>query len=225
MLRYQTVLFDLDGTLVDSIRLILDSFHHTFAAFGLPPRDEAELLRGIGVPLAKLLSGWSPDPATADAMLATFRAYNQERHDATIRPYPGILSAVDTLGALGVRLGIVTSKTRRFAEMGLRVTGLEAAFPVLVCGDEVTHPKPHREPVDRALALLYAAPEEALFVGDSLHDLHAGNAAHVATGAALWGAFTREDLVSGNPTHWLSTPHELLEVVQGERLSTTSGSG
>ncbi|EYF03461.1 HAD family hydrolase [Chondromyces apiculatus] len=224
MRAYGTVLFDLDGTLIDSIRLILDSFHHTLAAFGMPPREEAELLRGIGTPLAKIMSTWAPDAATTEAMLAIYRAHNLEHHDRMIRAFPGIPEALDAFRAQGIRLGVVTSKSRRFAEMGLRATGLDAAFPVMICGDEVTHPKPHREPVDKALALLGVTPDDALFVGDSLHDLHAGRAAAVDTGAALWGPFTREDLVSGAPTHWLTTPDALRKVVQGERLSRTPGS-
>ncbi|HSO00417.1 MAG TPA: HAD-IA family hydrolase [Candidatus Nanopelagicales bacterium] len=213
MPRYRTVLFDLDGTLVDSIRLILDSFHHTFAAFGLPSLSDAELLRGVGTPLAQQFTAWAPDDASRDAMVATYRAYNLEHHDGAVRAYPGIQAVVAALRADGIRVGVVTSKVRHSALMSLRVADLESAVEALVCADDVKNPKPHREPVDRALALLGVPPGEAIFVGDSLHDLHAGRAAAVATGAALWGPFTRQALVPGEPTHWLESPEALLRLL------------
>lgn len=215
MPRYRTVLFDLDGTLVDSIRLILDCFHHTFAVHGLPSMTEAELLRGVGTPLVKQFAAWAPDEATRDAMVATYRAYNLRHHDDLVRPYPGITAAVEALRAEGVRIGVVTSKARHSAVMSLRAGDLEASVEVLISADDVTHAKPHREPVDRALALLGAAAAEAIFIGDSIHDLRAGRAAEVATGAALWGPFPREELSHGEPTHWLGSPEELLRVVMG----------
>jgi pyrophosphatase PpaX len=79
----------------------------------------------------------------------------------------------------------------------------------------VTHPKPHREPVDRAVALLGGVAEATLFVGDSVHDMYAGRSAGVATGAALWGPFTREDLAASAPAHWLAEPGEVLALALG----------
>lgn len=213
MPRYPTVLFDLDGTLIDSIRLILDSFHHTFAAFGLPPRSDDEHLRGVGTPLATQFAGLAPDPATLEAMVTAYRTYNMDRHDACVRPYPGIPRAVAALRAERIRIGVVTSKGRYGAERGLRAAGLEDAVEVMVCAEDVKHAKPHREPVDRALAHFGADPGGVLFVGDSIHDLDAGRAAAVSTGAALWGPFAREALVPGAPTHWLEAPEDLVRVV------------
>lgn len=213
MLRYRTVLFDLDGTLIDSIGLILESFHHTAAAFGIPARTDAEWLRGVGTPLASQLAAWAADAAALEAMVAAYRAYNLTHHDARVRVYPGVEAAVKALRAEGVRLGVVTSKGRLTAERGLRAVGLEGAVEAMVCVEDVTHGKPHREPVDRALALLGAAPEGALFVGDSVHDMQAGLAAAVATGAALWGPFDAAELAEGAPTHWLASPEELVGLV------------
>jgi len=215
MPRYKTVLFDLDGTILDSIRLILDSFHYTFEVYGLPPRPEDELVRVIGQPLKVYFKRYSEDPAVVDAMVETYRAWNLEKHDAHVRVYAGIPQCVRALQEAGIRLGLVTSKGRHSAKRGLALAGLVEAFSVVICAEDVKNPKPHREPVDRALELLEGRPEEAIFIGDSHHDMHAGRSAEVATGAALWGPFTREDLAETRPSYWLERPEDILGVVMG----------
>ena len=97
----------------------------------------------------------------------------------------------------------------------LRVAGLDGAMDVMICVEDVHHPKPHREPVDRALAELGAAPDTAVFIGDSVHDMNAGRAAGVPTAAALWGPFPRADLAATEPTHWLASPEEIVPLVLG----------
>jgi len=215
MPRYPTVLFDLDGTLIDSIRLILDSYHHTFALFGLPARSDEELILGIGTPLKTQLLQYASDPLMADKLVETYRAYNLEHHDTEVSVYPGIVDCVAALAAAPVRLAIVTSKNRNTAKRGLALAGLQDAFEVLVCGEDVKNAKPHREPVDRALELLGASYEGAIFVGDSVHDMHSGRAAGIATGAALWGPFTKAQLAETEPSHFFESPGDVLSIVLG----------
>jgi pyrophosphatase PpaX len=86
---------------------------------------------------------------------------------------------------------------------------------VLVCADEVTQPKPHREPVEKAMALLDAAPDSTLYVGDSIHDMVSGRAAGVRTAAALWGPFSRSHLEGAEPDYWLETPADLVGLIGG----------
>jgi pyrophosphatase PpaX len=111
----------------------------------------------------------------------------------------------------------VTSKNRHGAIRGLKLIGLEALMDVLVCADEVTNPKPHPEPVEKAVALLGADPATTLYVGDSVHDMHSGRAAGVHTAAALWGPFARAHLEEAKPDYWLETPRDLVELVRGEK--------
>lgn len=215
MPRYPTVLFDLDGTLIDSVSLIVDSYHHTFAAHGLPPQDDGVFVRSMGTPLRVLLRRFADTPEAVDALIATYRAYNLAHHDARVRPYPGVVATVRALREAGVRLGVVTSKNRHGTLRGLSVAGLEEGFEVLVCADDVTNPKPHREPVDRAVALLGGEASSTLFVGDSVHDMAAGRFAAVATGAALWGPFSRGDLAEEAPDHWIPAPEAIVPLVLG----------
>jgi len=215
MPRYAAVLFDLDGTLIDSIGLIVESFHHTFAAFGLPAQGDAVWLGGIGTPLRGVLAPWARDEAMLDEMLAVYRTHNVAHHDARVRAYPGVERTVRALLDAGIQLAVVTSKNRPGTLRGLRAAGLTSSIEALVCSEDVENAKPHREPVDRAVALLGVTPEETLFVGDSLHDMHAGRAAEVGTGAALWGPFDRAHLAPSEPSHWLSSPEDVLGLVLG----------
>ena len=214
MPRYQAVLFDLDGTLLDSVRLILDSYHHTLANHGLPARDDDHWLAGLGTPLRVQFREWGDDPAQIEAMVLTYREYNLTHHDQQVRPYPGVVEMVGAVRASRRRTALVTSKNREGASRGLRVIGLDAAMEVIVGADDVVNPKPHPEPVHRALEALGVAPEDALFVGDSLHDMHSGRAAGTATAAVLWGPFDRAHLEPSAPDHWLAKPGDLLRLLE-----------
>ncbi len=210
---FDAVLFDLDGTLIDSVPLILDSFRHAFSTCGFPVPDEAHLLRGVGTPLSSHFSRYSDDAAVVERLIASYRGHNLAHHDTRIRAFPGIAAMLQDVLRTGARTAIVTSKNRQTTERGLRVSGLDGLFEAIVPSDEVTRPKPHPEPVERALALLGVAAPRTVFVGDSLHDLHCGRAAGVRTAAALWGPFTRQDLEPGQPDHWVESPADLCRVL------------
>jgi len=204
-----TFLFDLDGTLIDSIELILRSYRHTMRLHrGHEPSDDI-WMQGLGTPLWVQFRHFTEDPAEIEAMVATYRAYNLAHHDELVRPYAGVVEAVLALRDHGKTLGLVTSKMRSGAVRGLRVAGLEDAFQVIVGADEVTHPKPHPEPVLTALERLGAPATGAVFVGDSRHDVECGRAAGVKTAAALWGPFDRSHLEDLRPDYWLETPADL----------------
>ena len=204
-----TFLFDLDGTLIDSIELILRSYRHTMRLHrGHEPSDDV-WMEGLGTPLWVQFRHFTEDPAEIEAMVATYHAYNLAHHDELVRPYDGVVEAVRALRARKKTLGLVTSKMRSGALRGLRVAGLEDAFQVIVGADEVTHPKPHPEPVLMALERLRAPAAGAVFVGDSRHDLECGRAAGVKTAAVLWGPFDRAHLADLEPDYWLETPADL----------------
>lgn len=209
MLPIRTVLFDLDGTLIDSIELILASYRHTLAAHGRPQVPDAEWMRGVGTPLRVQLGQWAESAADLQALVATYREFNLANHDRMITAYPGIVELVRAVRVNGLRTGVVTSKNREGARRGLQLVGLEDSIEVLVCADDVVNPKPHREPVDLAVTELSADPNTTLFVGDSIHDLLSGRAAGVLTGAVLWGPFRRGVLEPAAPDFWLETPAEL----------------
>ncbi|MBX3273464.1 MAG: HAD family hydrolase [Sandaracinaceae bacterium] len=191
---FDAVLFDLDGTLLDSIALILESYRHTLAAHGLPPRRDEDVLSGLGTTLEAQFRRWGYE-AELDALVATYVEHNLRVHDALVRPYEGVSEIVHALHARGVPLGLVTSKRRRGGVEGLRALGLEGRFAVEIYGDEVARPKPDPDPVHRALAGLGLAPSRRItFVGDAIHDVEAGRAAGIHTSAVTWGSGRLDEL-------------------------------
>ena len=213
MHRSLAVLFDLDGTLVDTIELILSSVRHTFAERRRGPSD-ADWIAGIGKPLRTQLAEYADDAADLDALVERYRQHQRAHHDAMTRCYAGVHEVLAGIRADGHRIGVVTSKLAAPAERALRHVGLHELVEVLIGADDCERAKPHPEPVLRALARLGAPPEAALFVGDSPHDVAAGNAAGVVTAAVLWGACGREVLLSAGPDHVLSDIGEILTLVR-----------
>lgn len=211
----RAVLFDLDGTLLDSIRLIVDSYHHTLAVHGLPPKTDEHWLAGIGTPLWVQFREWAHDAALFEAMIATYRDYNISNHDTKVSAYPGVVDAVRGVRRSGRRTGVVTSKTRVGAVRGLKFLGLEAEMDLIVAVDDVANPKPHPEPVLQATGRLGLPPAETVYVGDSVHDMESGRGAGARTAAVLWGPFSREHLAHTEPTYWLERPEQLLGLLDG----------
>jgi pyrophosphatase PpaX len=205
----RTVLFDLDGTLIDSIELILSSYRHTMLKHRgeTPPNDV--WLAGLGTPLWTQFRLFTDDPDEIAAMVETYREHNFAHHDAMVRPYAGVREAVASLHDRGVPLGIVTSKKREGAARGLRRCGFDGMFRVIVAADDVDRHKPDPEPVRHALAQFDASPDAAVFVGDSPHDLVAGRAAGVKTAAVGWGPFARATLEAQQPDYWIDEPAQL----------------
>ena len=204
-----TILFDLDGTIIDSVRLILDSYHHTLKIHGHPAQTDEAWLAGIGTPLWHQLAPYSRSPDDMAAMIATYRDYNLAHHDTRVTPYSGVVEMIRGLKAASRRRGLVTSKNRNGAMRGLTLAGIADLFETMVCADEVSNHKPHPEPVLMALDRLAASAASTVFVGDSIHDMQSGRAAGVRTAAVLWGPFTRADLAPAEPDYWLETPGDL----------------
>ena len=185
MPRIQTVLFDLDGTLIDSVDLIVDSYHHTYEAHGLPVQSREVILAGIGTPLRTVFGRMTDDPETITSWIATYREYNLAHHDDRVHAYDGTVAMVKQIAASGRRLGLVTSKNHAGALRGLALVGLADVMEVIVGADDVVNPKPHPEPVERALNVLDMPADSCIFVGDSHHDIHSGRSAGTWTARSL----------------------------------------
>jgi pyrophosphatase PpaX len=205
-----TILFDLDGTLIDSVDLILRSYRHTLWSHrGAVVPDEI-WLEGLGTPLRNQLRAVTDDPEEIERMVVTYRDFNFAHHDEMVRPFPGIIETISELKELGVVLGVVTSKARSGLKRGLNVSGLDRMFDVLVSMDDVERHKPDPEPVLKALEILGASADHTVFVGDSPHDMAAGRSAGVQTAAALWGPFPRATLEPHCPGYWLTAPTDIV---------------
>jgi pyrophosphatase PpaX len=213
----RTVLFDLDGTLIDSIELIRRSYEHALRVHLGRAMSEGEWLAGLGRPLKWQFAQLVDDPREVDALIATYRAWNLAHHDELVTPYPGAVEAVRDLHARGVALAIVTSKAHASARRGLAHCGYDGMFDVVIGVDDVSEHKPHPAPVLAALARLGRDAREAVMVGDSPHDLAAGRAAGTRTAAVAWGPFDPATLRATGPDHWIDAPRALSRVVDDTR--------
>jgi pyrophosphatase PpaX len=207
---FTAVLFDLDGTLVDSIELIFRSYEHAFRAHGLPAVPRERILLHLGRTLPDSFTEFTGDPLRALELVATYRAFNLAHHDQLVKPYAGANDALRALRDGGRRVGIVTSKKRETAQRGLAVCGIDARFDVFVAMEDCRLHKPHPEPLLRALDALALAPIEVCYVGDSPHDVAAGNAAGTPVFVAEWGPFERAHFAGLDVTGWLAEPRDLV---------------
>ena len=207
--RPLAVLFDLDGTLIDSIELILNSARHAFRDRPGHVPDDAEWRGLIGMPLDASFRRYAKDDADVAALLARYREYQMANHDKLVKCYDEVVETVEFIRAAGHPVAIVTSKTTTMTRRGLDVSGLAQHFDTIIGCDVCERHKPDPQPVQIALERLSYEPDEAVFVGDSVYDMLAGNAAGVTTIAALWGPFTRDDLVASQPAYFLDRIRDL----------------
>jgi pyrophosphatase PpaX len=206
------VLFDLDGTLVDTIPFILASVRHAFAGYGSCPTD-AEWIAGIGTPLRAQLASFARRPEDEQPLFDRYREYWRAHHDEETRCFPGAREVLEELAGRGHPVAIVTAKAEQGAYRTLGHTGLLPFVKTVVGADSCARAKPHPEPVLLAVSRLGEDPARALLVGDSRHDVAAAKAAGARAAAALWGACTREELAAAGADHFLRDVREVPALV------------
>lgn len=218
----RTVLYDFDGTLADTTELVMECYRLTMEEHlgQVPPVEE--WLRGFGTPLEVQMNRFARDPIECEAMIASYRLHQEEHAERFIRPFEGVLETLDRLRELDLALAIVTSRHRESTLRALDLCGITDHFPVIVSPEDVTSPKPHPEPVLHALERLGAAAHEAIFIGDSPHDIASGREAGTATAGALWGPFARGVLEAERPDHLLDRPTDVLRLVGDEAAGRRS---
>ncbi|HEY3363778.1 MAG TPA: pyrophosphatase PpaX [Symbiobacteriaceae bacterium] len=212
---FRVVLFDLDGTLIDTNHLIVTCFQHTFRENLGREVPAAEIFPHFGEPLPATMDYFGP--GRGQELVDFYRTYNVANHDRLIRQFPGVPEAVAELHAAGVLLGIVTSKRSDMARRGLRVSGLEQYFAAVVGMDETTVHKPEAEPALLALQRLAVQPgPDVLMVGDSKYDILCGHNAGLRTAAVGWTVQDRQTLdQESRPHYWLERPADLVALVLG----------
>lgn len=210
-MKIDTVLFDLDGTLIDTNDLIIASFEHTLAHFFPDENIEFDIVPYIGEPLVDTFRRL--DSERAADMVEMYRVHNAENHDRLIKEYDGVFETVQTLKQLGMKLAVVTNKVRDAALKGLELTRLDQFFDVVVTFDDVQRAKPAAEPIEKALDQLDAEPENAIMVGDSQFDIEAGDKAGTYTAGVAWSLKGKAFIEQLEPDFVIEHMSELLDIV------------
>lgn len=193
----KAVIFDLDGTLIDSTEAIVGSMFHIFDVLGDPRPTRQAIIDSIGCPLREQLQYLTT--RDLDECIGLYRPhYAETARDLTVL-LPGALEILAFLKAAGIPMGLATSKKREAAEMLLEHLGVLHYLDVRIGPDEVTNPKPHPEPLLLAASLLGVAPEDAYYVGDMFFDVNAAKAAGMPCIALTTGYCSRAELEALGP--------------------------
>ncbi|WP_110928488.1 pyrophosphatase PpaX [Bacillus massiliglaciei] len=207
-----TLLFDLDGTLINTNELIIASFTDTLNHYYPGKYSREEIIFFNGPPLKETFS--SINPELADEMIAHYRKHNWENHDALVTQFEGVYETLQSLKQSGYKLAIVTTKLRDVAEKGLGLANLGQFFQVIVSGEDTEKAKPDPAPLQLALSKLGSSPEEALMIGDNFHDIQAGKNAGTKTAAVAWSLKGRAFLQGYGPDFMLEKMSDLLDIVE-----------
>jgi pyrophosphatase PpaX len=211
-MRFPVVLFDLDGTVIDSGAIILASMRHAAKeVLGVEPPDD-ELMAAVGGPgLEAQMHALAPD--RVEELVTVYRAHNEPLHDSLVC-CPGMDDVLVRLKDEGRRLGIVTAKRRETAELAFATVPLGHLFDTVVGGDETERHKPDPEPLLLALERLGARADDTAYVGDAPFDVRAAKAAGVHSVAVTWGGIhTRERVEREEPDAVVDSAEELLSAL------------
>lgn len=209
---YRAALFDLDGTLTDSMNLSAQAFIHTLRHH-LGKEFTAEgIFAMFGPPEEKIFHRLAPDKA--EAMLETYLEFYRREHNRLARLFREMVPALELLEQRKIHRAIITGKGDKATAITLEKTGLNRWFNQVVTGSCVKHPKPNPEGIEKVLAGLDVAPLEAFYVGDSPGDMETARRAGVLSVAALWGARDEEALLAQRPDQAFHTPGQFFAWLQ-----------
>lgn len=209
------LLFDLDGTLIDSAPDLAGAANDLRAAHGLPPLPQADLRPMVGAGARGMVGvafGVAPGDARFEGLKDAFLARYADRLLHSTRVFDAVQPVLDALDHAGLDWGIVTNKAMRFTAPLVDGLGLAQRARVVIAGDTTPHAKPHPEPLLEAARRMGVAPTACAYIGDDHRDMVAGRAAGMATLAAAWGYLGQgEPIEAWGADHVLSAPDQLLQ--------------
>ena len=212
MKKVDTLLFDLDGTLIDTNEIIIRSYQHAFRAILGKELSKEEIIPQIGPPLRSIFSRYTKDIEVVDTLIMTYRDYYIEHEQHFHAPYPYVLETLKTLKDSGYKLGIVTSKSKAAAWPSIKHYSFDKLFDVIITLDDVKNPKPSAEPIKKALNHLNRS--KALMVGDNQSDLQSAQNAQIISVGVHWSIHGPSHLKKVNPDYMLVTMRDLLSILK-----------
>lgn len=207
----KAILFDLDGTLIDTNELIIQSFKHAFRKHFNAEMEEQKIIRFFGEPLTKSME--SIDPDNVEILMKYFKDFNEKQHDILAQRYEGTEKAIAILKEKDIRVGVVTSKRRLMAERSLKLIGVYELMDVIITPEDTDKHKPDGAPMLLACERLGIIPEEAMMVGDSIYDLQCGKNAGSKTCVVTYSSFSMDELMNYEPDYVVDRLEELANII------------
>ncbi|MEF2969149.1 pyrophosphatase PpaX [Paenibacillus sp. M1] len=214
-----TVLFDLDGTIIDTNELIITTFLHVLGNhFPANPYTREEIIPHMGRTLEEQMQTFSGRQEVGELVL-DYRAFNTLHHDEMVKEFPRVNEVIGKLHERGIKLGVVTTKIKPTALRALELFSLKQYMDTIVTVQDVEHPKPHPEPVLTAIANLGADPGHTLMVGDSAADIQSAKAAGVKAAGVAWSLKGAEVLKQYDPDYILEDMTDLYGILGWEPMN------
>lgn len=211
-----TVLFDFDGTLMDTNDVIIKSWDHTFRSLGRKEKSPEELIKTFGEPLELTLANFFPDIPVEES-IEIYRQYQRENLTRLIDLFPGIKEMLEKLKHQGFKMALVTSRLKTTTQMGVDKFDLAKYFDVVITADDTTKHKPDPEPILITLDKLGSKPENAIMLGDTLFDIRCARNAGVESVLVSWSmalaGMTMQKLGTDAPDWIIDTPQQLLDII------------
>jgi pyrophosphatase PpaX len=211
-MKIDTLLLDLDGTLVDSNELILETFRRTLKKY-VPARkfSPADLLVMMGPPLYETFGKMTEDETLVTRMIATYREIYPTIEFDYVTIYPGVLDTLQQFHALGYHIAIITTKFQESASPSLRHFGIGRYIDFVIGLDDITHPKPDPEPLNMAMDRFKS--RNALMIGDNGSDILAGKNAGILTCGVGW-SYKSAEIKALQPDFWIDRFADLIPLIQ-----------
>lgn len=209
----RAALFDLDGTLVDSLEDLTDAVNHIRDAFARQPLTADAVRLKVGKGARNLIEQVLPDVTgnDIDHALDLFLEFNKQHIADKSRLYPGIQEALQGLAARDIKLAVISNKHEDLSTLMLQTLGIHDLFECVCGGNTFPEWKPSPLPLLKVSERLAVAPHECVMVGDSVNDIQAGQRANIASIACTWGYGSREELDGADA--FAGSPQELLAVI------------
>lgn len=212
----KTMLFDLDGTILDTNELIIRSFIESLQGVAPEGFGRDHIIPSMGEPLTDQMKRFSGLEDVTD-LVAAYREVNLRLHDDYVKSFDYVNEVIARLHGQGIQIGVVTTKMRLTTERGLKFVGLYDYVDAIVTIDDVVNPKPHAEPVSKAIELLGADPATTLMVGDSVVDIESAIAAGAIAVGVAWSLKGEQRLMDAGAHHVINDMRDLYTFVGLER--------
>lgn len=208
----KAVLFDFDGTLINTNDLIIETYRYTVKKHLNKDIDVNELVKHFGEPLIKTLEGY--DKEHVNELVKTYMAYNELKHDSMVRPFKGVNEGVTALRNSGIKVAIVTSKRRAVLERGMKLVNLDGLFDGIVSLEDTKEKKPGAGPALKGCEILNVNPSETIMVGDSHFDILCGRNAGCYTCLVSYTLLDKKFVMSYKPDFVVDSIMELKGIVE-----------